>query len=41
MDSVEGKDYLNAPIGLQLVARRYHDEELMKALKIVERILKS
>lgn len=40
-DSDEAEDYLNAPIGLQLVARRYHDEELVNALKRIEKILKA
>ncbi|CAF4378756.1 unnamed protein product, partial [Rotaria magnacalcarata] len=31
--------YSNAPIGLQVVCRRYNDEKLMKCLEIIERAM--
>jgi hypothetical protein len=34
------KKYINAPLSLQLIAMRCHDEELMDALAKVEAILK-
>lgn len=33
------QDYLNAPLAVQFVARRYHDEELMAAVRLVESIV--
>ncbi|KAK4703520.1 hypothetical protein P7C70_g2701, partial [Phenoliferia sp. Uapishka_3] len=37
-DSYSPEAFANAPISLQLVARRYRDEALMDALKLVEKI---
>ncbi|KDE05846.1 hypothetical protein MVLG_03789 [Microbotryum lychnidis-dioicae p1A1 Lamole] len=31
--------YANAPLGLQLVARKYHDEEVIAAMRVIEGIL--
>lgn len=31
--------YINAPIGLQVVCRRYNDEKLMKCLEIIEKAM--
>lgn len=33
------QDYRNAPLAVQFVARRYHDEELMAAVRLVESII--
>lgn len=34
-------DYKNAPLSLQLVAKRFRDEELLEALELIEKIIKN
>lgn len=38
-DLYEPEKYVNAPIGLQLVTRRYEDEKCLKILEVVEKAL--
>lgn len=32
-------DYNNAPVGLQLISKRNHDEELLDAMKLIQGIV--